>query len=182
MEKKDLSKFKRTVISVDRVLGKVESGFCMATLFVMMCLVFFGVISRFILHLSIMWLEEVSIYLMCASVFIGVSLAYRERAHVGLTGLVDKLPKKICTALIYFRHFFCMFTFAFCSYQAVKYISVVRKFNQKTAALRWPMYIVYLPLAIGLILTFVRTLMVFWNDIMLEKPVLEEHDDEVLAN
>lgn len=167
---------------IDKILSKVESVFCMSTLFIMMALVFFGVISRFILHLSIMWIEEVSVYTMCASVFIGVSMAYRDRAHVGLTGVVDMLPEKARKFFLYFRHFFCMFSFGFCLCYAVKYIDKVYLFNQKTAALRLPMYIVYLPVAIGLALTLIRSIMIFWNDVVLKQPVLEEYDDEVLAN
>ena len=49
---------------------------------------------RFIPNLSIPWTLEIITFLFGASIWFGVSIAIREDSHVGITVLIDKLPKR----------------------------------------------------------------------------------------
>jgi TRAP-type C4-dicarboxylate transport system permease small subunit len=50
------------------------------------------VLARYVLHVSIPWTEEVSRYLLVLMTFVGAALALRDRQHIAITFLLDRLP------------------------------------------------------------------------------------------
>lgn len=58
-------------------------------------LVFTEAVSRTLFSFSVFWVQEVVIYLIIWSVFIGAALAIRKGEHLKVTFLVEKLPPKI---------------------------------------------------------------------------------------
>lgn len=49
------------------------------------------VIARYVLQVSIPWTEEVSRYLLVLMTFVGAALALRDRQHIAITFLLDRL-------------------------------------------------------------------------------------------
>lgn len=49
---------------------------------------------RFVFSIAAPWAEEITIYSMVLSVYMGASLAVREKAHIRIFMLVNKLPRK----------------------------------------------------------------------------------------
>ena len=177
----ELNKFQKTMSGLDRVLDKF-SGFVAVTCFIAMtCLVLTGVGTRFIFKIPMMWIEEASRYLMITGVYIGVSMAVRERAHLGLTGLVDMLPAKMKTVVEYIREFITIGSYLAFTGFAVAFMLNVQSMGQKSPALQYPMWVIYLPLIIGFGLSAVRAVMIFWNDYLLKNKVLPDVHDEVQA-
>jgi TRAP-type transport system small permease protein len=50
------------------------------------------VVARYVLQVSIPWTEEVSRYLLVLMTFVGAALALRDRQHIAITFLLDRLP------------------------------------------------------------------------------------------
>lgn len=50
------------------------------------------VLARYVLRVSIPWTEEISRYLLVLMTFVGAALALRDRQHIAITFLLDRLP------------------------------------------------------------------------------------------
>lgn len=59
---------------------------------IMVLVVFANVITRYYLHFSLAWSEEVSRYLLIWITFLGAILAYVDDEHLGLDMMVSRLP------------------------------------------------------------------------------------------
>ena len=61
----------------------------------MVVIVFSNVVSRYYLHASLAWSEEVARFMLVWLVFIGSFLAYIHDEHLGLDILVTKFPPNV---------------------------------------------------------------------------------------
>lgn len=123
---------------------------------VVLILVFFQVILRYIFGQSIVWSEEVSRYAFVWATFIGASLASRQGLHVAVGILVDHVPTvtKKClsiTANILVLIFVSVATF-------VTFQATMRAFNQQTAVLQIPMAVPYAGMCLGCVLMVIQQL------------------------
>jgi len=69
---------------------KVALGLIMCMLIIMG---FTQVVFRFVLHLSLAWVEELMIFLAVWLAYLGASAATNERKHIMVSMFVDLLPK-----------------------------------------------------------------------------------------
>jgi TRAP-type C4-dicarboxylate transport system permease small subunit len=122
----------------------------------MIVIILYGVLSRYVLHHSISWYEELAVMLMIWIVFLGSSIALHQKEHIGMTVLKDKLKptvKKyfdlgILTIILIFLAIVCYggFKLAF---------SVI---PQKTPSLRISYFWAYSSLPVGCVLMMVQVL------------------------
>jgi TRAP-type C4-dicarboxylate transport system permease small subunit len=78
---------------LDRGLLAANRWTIIAMLAAMATMVFANVVLRFTTGLSILWVEEVSRYLMIWLTFLGGGLVLRYGGHVGIDTLQDALPR-----------------------------------------------------------------------------------------
>jgi TRAP-type C4-dicarboxylate transport system permease small subunit len=74
--------------ALDRVIRAVLVGI----VGVMVAVVFAQVIARYGLNASIGWADEIARLAFVATVFLGIAVAVRARAHIGITLLAEALP------------------------------------------------------------------------------------------
>jgi TRAP-type C4-dicarboxylate transport system permease small subunit len=80
---------------VDGLLGALDRAIRAALVGivgVMVTLVAAQVVARYGLNTSIDWADEISRLAFVATVFLGIAVAVRARAHIGITLLADALP------------------------------------------------------------------------------------------
>lgn len=70
---------------------------------VMVIVVLLQVIFRYVMRISVPWTEEFARYLLILITFVGGALAIRDKQHIAVTAIIDKLPKK---ARYYLNKFF----------------------------------------------------------------------------
>ena len=81
--------------------------------FLMMCLTSADAFSRYLLNRPILGAYEITEkYLMVATVFLGMSYAYRGGGFIRVTFLTDRLPRRLKLAADYFVH---VVSLAFCT-------------------------------------------------------------------
>ncbi len=112
------------------------------------------VFARFLLGAGTNWSIEVTGYLLAMLVFLGLAYTLRERAHIRITFLVDRLPRKVqgwsnvITSLIFLAYtiFLCYLTWRFTSQ------SIAFKATSRTGAdiILWPFQIV-MPVGLAII-------------------------------
>ncbi len=77
----------------DRCLLAVNRWLVIAMLAAMAVMVFANVALRFLTDHSILWVEEVSRYLMIWLTFLGAGIVLRYGGHIGIDTLQERLPR-----------------------------------------------------------------------------------------
>ena len=176
---KDQQKFSAILKKIDFVMEKAEcfvTSLCMAG---MVITVLVGIVLRFILKIPNAYGEEISRYLMIAAVFIGISMAARERAHLGIDSLVNALPPKAGKALRVFTDVISCFLYGFLAMESFRFCSLAMQYNQKSPSMNFlPMYLVYGLLLVGFILSTITAVLVILNDHICHQPFLNISNEE----
>ncbi len=80
---------------------KTVSYAAVFALFIMVALVFFNVLLRYIFNSGLPWSEEISRLCFVWVVFLGIVLAARDRAHLVVDIISSFVPAKVLTVLSY---------------------------------------------------------------------------------
>jgi len=89
--------------SLDAGIGRLEFGLAAFFLLLIVLATGAGVISRYVFDSPIVWAPELSLVSQIWLTFIGASAVYKERGHIGMSGVVQALPKvpaRIVQALV----------------------------------------------------------------------------------
>lgn len=92
-----LDQFFRKVVSLERIVGAI-------LLLVMLVICFAAVIMRYVFVNPIIWSEEVILVLLVIFGYICISIDVYRDAHVALTVIYNRVPKKVQIALDFLRH------------------------------------------------------------------------------
>ena len=76
-------------------IDKIEEYICAGCTVVMTLLVFANVLSRYLLHMSLSFSDEITTNLFILLSMMGSAIATKRRAHLGLTILTDAVPPKM---------------------------------------------------------------------------------------
>lgn len=76
------------------VLNGILRKLCAALLGAMVLIVWFGVLSRYVLELGITWTEELARYVMIWAALLAVPVGVFQRAHIGFELLFLSLPRR----------------------------------------------------------------------------------------
>lgn len=141
---------------IDSVMSKIEHFVIVFTFSLMCVLLFAQVFSRKIFNLPIPWTEELSRYLFVWFVYIGVSYAIKEKSHVSVSFIMDKLSSRTHAAFsifIYLIMIAILIIILPCSVRFVK-----SQFVIAATATEIPMGYVYLALPIGFVMSIARSI------------------------
>jgi len=140
----------------DRTLIRVNRWAVIAILAAMASMVFANVALRFLTDRSILWVEEVSRYLMIWLTFLGAGLVLRYGGHIGIDTLQERWPgiavwirMAIFAVLLAF--------FAVMLWLGIRYAALT--WSQTTPVLQIPIGAVYLAMPIGFALLIVHALL-----------------------
>ena len=124
-----------------KVLDKIEEAICIVCLLAMTTLVFANVFSRYVLHLSLSFSEEITTNLFVLLSMMGTAIAARRRAHLGLSILTDAVSPKLRRAMLIFGFGLAtVFSFAVFFY-GVKMVQSEYILGQVTPSMQWPEWI-----------------------------------------
>lgn len=145
------------------ILKKFDKGVCTAeeiiaaiTLLAMCIIVFLGVVMRYIgIPFSVS--DELSRYLMIWCIYVGVIVATREKAHVGVDVLVAMLPKAAQKVLNILASVITLATFVWLFYLTLSWVLSTMQGNiQLTPLMKVPFYTVYISMPIGFGLSIIE--------------------------
>ena len=159
---------------LERHLEEVLAGACVL---IMTGLVFLQVVMRYIFSAPMSWSDEIAVYAMLWSVYLSVSWAVRERAHIRVMNFIDLFPRAVALALVMFSDFLWFLFGIFLTWQAVvleqsfwlnKYESPTLGIDQK-----WP----YLCLVFGFALMTLRIAQIYFRWWKYDEPILEARSE-----
>ena len=155
---KTVSKIMKTVVALEKVF--LGAALALATVIIMI-----SVIGRR-LGSAPQWSEEGVRYLMIWITFIGSGLCFRRGNHYGID-VIRRVPG------VTFQKFVSLFiilvngVFGFCLlYYGYRFTAFTMMSKQMTAALRWPIWIVYISVPIGGALVILHLIEVLMSEVL----------------
>ena len=137
----------------DRALIRLNRGAVIAILAAMAVMVFANVALRFLTDHSIVWVEEVSRYLMIWLTFLGAGLVLRYGGHVGIDTLQNAFPRYGLAIRLAIYALLLVF-FIEMLWLGVRYAVVA--WGQTTPVMQIPMGAVYVSIPLGFALLIIH--------------------------
>ena len=139
-------------------LVELNRWFVIALMAAMAVLVFVNVVSRYAFNYSIIWVEELTRYMMVWVGFVGSGLVLRYGAHIAVDVFQDLLPTRAAQALRAAVVVVLAVAFAAMTWLGLQYVSFA--WDQETPVLNWNFGLVYLAIPIGSALMLAHLLLI----------------------
>jgi TRAP-type C4-dicarboxylate transport system permease small subunit len=124
----------------------------------MAVLVFANVVSRYVLNYSIIWVEELTRYMMVWVGFIGSGLVLRYGAHIAVDVFQELLPVRAAQTLRAAIVALLAATFLSMAWLGLRYAAFA--WDQETPVLNWSTGFIYLCIPIGSLLMLAHLLLI----------------------
>lgn len=151
----------RAARRIDDLMGRFEAFVLSAGIILLAVNMVANVVGRVFFNHSFYFAEEVGSILMVLITFVGIGYGARQGRHIRMSALTDQLGRtgrKAVMLLITASTAAVMFLLA---YYAVGYIAVVARLGSVTPALSIPIYLIYLWLPVGFIITGIQYSLAF---------------------
>ena len=117
---------------------------------IMMTLVLFEVVMRYVVHQPPIVADEISAYMLVALAFIGLAYTWKEKGHVRITALVAHLPARVASWIRLIMLFFAFGISVILTQASFQYLAFSFKLHMASAThLRVPLQGPQAPLLIG---------------------------------
>jgi TRAP-type C4-dicarboxylate transport system permease small subunit len=116
---------------------------------------FYQVLSRYFLHHSLSYSEEIVRYLFIWGTMLGISAAFRQRAHLSINFLPERITLKYQNKLEWIIKLFAVLFFIVLIYHGILSVILQWRTHQTSAALGWPIIWVTLSIPIGALLSLI---------------------------
>ena len=131
----------------------------------MVAVVLLATIGRYSQLYSMFWSEELARYTMVYLGYVGIALAMKRRAHIGVTVLVDMARSKSAKRCILLVQ--TVIILAFCIIISIFLFGLISKqaaIGQTSPALELPIWVPYAGVPLGMTLLGIRACQIFWTD------------------
>lgn len=141
---------------IKKIWDHLEEIFLLPSLVFSVGLIFVQVVMRYIFGNSLSWSEELARYLFVWQIWIGVSYAARNRTHLRITIIRDRLAPKTQKILELVVVAIWIGFGLFVAAKGFTLVMKVAKFKQVSSALQLPMMYVHMAVPVGCGLMVVR--------------------------
>lgn len=140
--------FQRLIRFTDRMIHYFEVSFLTIALTCMTGALFLQVVCGFF-EKSVPWAGEVARYLMIWVTCVGASAATRNRGHIAIEALVNRLRGKAHRAAEIFVVVFCVVMCAVACVVGAQFALDARDIGRTTLVLKLPLWIIYISLPLS---------------------------------
>lgn len=138
-----------------------------AALVMVVMVVIFNVISRYIFNISFNWAEEIAAIGFAWCVFVGASACYKRHMHIGIDAFITLLPDKISNIILAITNISLILVNAYLTYLSL--VFSISAWIKPTAVLTIPYTFVDISSTIGFGLMTIHSIRFFIKDLKLEK-------------
>lgn len=142
------------VVLVADLLDSWTRSLIVVLMMIIAAVVVSNVFFRYILNVSIVWSEELSVYLLVWCSFLASSVAFRRGLHVAFTVFRDRLPQPLGRHVELFNHVVVLAFLAVMTWYGAEL--AISNWNQQTPALRISKAIPYLAVPVGGVLMLIQ--------------------------
>lgn len=143
-----------------------EKYILVASLIVMVGIIFIQVVLRYCFGTVIPWGEELTRYIMLYQIWIGAAYAVKEDAHLRITSFRDKFSSKTSMKIEIVVLVLWMAFAAFMSLKGVELVDFLMGQGQLSPAMQLPMWIAYMSVPIGCMLMLIRLIQKLYQRIV----------------
>jgi TRAP-type C4-dicarboxylate transport system permease small subunit len=137
---------------------RLNEWLMIALMAAMAVLVFSNVVSRYLFNYSLIWVEELTRYMMIWVGFLGSGLVLRYGAHIAVDVFQDLLPAAAAQAVRGVILALLAATFLSMTWLGFRYAGFA--WDQETPVMNWRTGLVYLAVPIGSLLMLVHLLLI----------------------
>ena len=148
----------KLLIILGKILDYLEEGAIVAGLAVMTVLNFANVISRYFLHSSISWTEEIILIIFLWVSILGISCGYKRNIHLGMSFVTDRLPEKGKKIALVFSCICSIILIYFMVRYGYVMVGNQLRLHAKTTVLRLPTAVQGSAIVVGGVLMLIRCL------------------------
>jgi C4-dicarboxylate transporter, DctQ subunit len=148
-----------------KMLDYLEEGLLVVGLMLMVGINFGNVLSRYVIHASWAFSEELMVYIFVYNSFIGAAVAFKRNAHLGVTILTDRLPVPAKKGAIVLSMLLTVGLMVVLTYYGLLMVENQMMFNQKTPSLGMPEWIGGMAVPFGAVLIIIRVLQHTWLEL-----------------
>ncbi len=134
---------------LDKIVEKIENYVCIVTLVVMLLLTFANVVSRFLLHFSLSFTEEIVTGLFVIASLAGTSVAVRNESHLGLDFVIGFMPELIQRILSLAAILLAIIMCGVMFYYGILMVAQEMFLQQVSATMQWPEWIYGMTVPLG---------------------------------
>jgi len=135
------------VAGLVRLMDKVLKAVISTMIGVMLAVIVLQVFNRYVLNAALSWPEELSRYLQIWVGLLAAIYAYQEGSHVGVTFLLEKLPKMVVKVVVVVSHILTGIFLCVIGWQGAW---LLEKFTDlRSPALMIPMAFIYLAVPVS---------------------------------
>lgn len=139
-----------------KLLDSLEELLIVISLVVMVAINFGNVLSRYFIHASWAFSEELMVILFVYNSFLGASVAFKRGAHLGFTVLTDIFPPDIKKRVIWFTGSVTTGLLLLLTWYGIEMVKSQVMFDQRTPALGLPEWVAGVSIPFGSLLIIVR--------------------------
>jgi TRAP-type C4-dicarboxylate transport system permease small subunit len=131
----------------------------MAISLTIMVLINFGnVLSRYFIHASWAFTEELLVILFVWNTMLASAVAFKHKAHLGLSVLTDLFPEKFQKVVVIFGAVLTVGLMAILARYGIDMVANQIKYNQKTPAMNLPEWIASISISVGALIIILRVI------------------------
>jgi len=127
----------------------IEEVICVFFMAIMLAITFINVISRYVFHASLSYIDEVTTGLFVYLTTFGTAVAAKRKAHLGLSLITDMFPQKIRAAILGATFVLCAAFSIILTTSGYQMVMNQVRANQISAALEIPEWIYGAAIPIG---------------------------------
>ena len=129
------------------------------------CVMLLQVFMRKVVNSSLSWPEEFCRYCYVWTGFFSLGFTVRQGNMLRVGIVIDLLPKTLKKLIIILVNALCLVVFAVFFINSIDVVKTLKGIGQKSTAMGFPMYLVYLCTIIGFALASIRTVQVIYQQI-----------------
>ncbi len=138
--------------------NKLEEILLAFSLLVMVSVNFINVVSRYFIHASISFTEELLILLLIWNTMIASALAFKYKAHLGLTAITDLFPQKFQKYVVMVSTGTTVILMGILFKYGIEMLENQFKFNVRTPVLEMHESVISLAIPLGALLILFRAI------------------------
>lgn len=138
---------------IDAGIGRIETTILGCGIIAMALNTIANVFGRYVFNQSIYFSEELNEFLIVIVTFMGLGYATRKGIHIRMSAIYDALPVKARKGLMIVISATTAVMMATLAWYAFEYVQKVASRGRITPALQLPLYLTYIWVVVGLVLT-----------------------------
>ncbi len=141
-----------------KVINNFEEYFLAISLVIMVSINFGNVLSRYFIHASWAFTEELLVILFVWNTMLASAVAFKHGAHLGLSVVTDLFPEKFQKYVVIFGAALTIGLMALLARYGVDMVANQIKYNQRTAAMDLPEWIASISITFGSLVIILRVI------------------------